>query len=177
MKPKPFVALNHFTVPVAIAISPWGGYSSAAGARPRVSPSLAESLLALRESHVTRDANSTSRMGFSGTRRGDKYAKFGRRLRLRNVVPRTHDFEGPVAEAHDISKAQAQAILDSLLKSIVNAAASDHEVSLAGFGKFKVKASPEREGRNPANAEKIKIAASKKLSFSPAKAVKDVLNA
>jgi DNA-binding protein HU-beta len=140
-------------------------------------------------------------MGFSVTRRGDKYAKFGRRLRLRNVVPRTHDFEGPlcdiaafprfsrnfemnspelvtiVAEAHDISKAQAQAILDSLLKSIVNAAASDDEVSLAGFGKFKVKTSPEREGRNPANGEKIKIAASKKLSFSPAKAVKDVLNA
>ena len=65
-----------------------------------------------------------------------------------------------VAEAHDISKAQAQAILDSVLKR-----------------KFKVKASPEREGRNPANGEKIKIAASKKLSFSPAKAVKDVLNA
>jgi DNA-binding protein HU-beta len=113
--------------------------------------------------------------------------------------PRTHDFEGPlcdtaafphssglemnsselvtmVAEAHDISKAQAQAILDSVLKSIVKAAASDDEVSLAGFGKFKVKASPEREGRNPANGEKIKIAASKKLFFSPAKAVKDVLN-
>jgi DNA-binding protein HU-beta len=82
-----------------------------------------------------------------------------------------------VAEAHDISKAQAQAILDSVLKSIVKAAASDDEVSLAGFGKFKVKASPECEGRNPANGEKIKIAASKKLSFSPAKAVKDVLNA
>ena len=64
-----------------------------------------------------------------------------------------------------------------MLKSIVKAAASDDEVSLAGFGKFKVKASPEREGRNPANGEKIKIAASKKLSFSPAKAVKDNLNA
>jgi DNA-binding protein HU-beta len=140
-------------------------------------------------------------MGFSVTRRGDKYEKLGRQLRLRNVVLRTHDFEGPlcdtavfprfsrnfemnsselvtiVAEAHDISKAQVQAILDSVLKSIVKAAASDDEVSLAGFGKFKVKASPEREGRNPANGEKIKIAASKKLPFSPAKAVKDVLNA
>src|ERR1700688_2530805 len=72
-----------------------------------------------------------------------------------------------LAEAHDISKAQAQAILDSVLKSIVKAAASDNEVSLAGFGKFKVKASPEREGRNPANGEKTKIAASEKLSFSP----------
>jgi DNA-binding protein HU-beta len=82
-----------------------------------------------------------------------------------------------VAEVHDISKAQAQAILDSLLKSIVSAAVSNDEVSLAGFGNFKVKASPEREGRNPANGEKIKIAASNRLSFSPAKAVKDALNA
>jgi DNA-binding protein HU-beta len=139
-------------------------------------------------------------IGFSVTRRGDKYVKLGSRLRVRNVVPGAHDFEGAlcdtaafprfsrnfemnsselvtiVAEANDISKAQTQAILDSVLKSIVRAAASDDEVSLAGFGKFKVKASPEREGRNPANGEKIKIAASKKLSFSPAKAVKDVLN-
>jgi DNA-binding protein HU-beta len=81
-----------------------------------------------------------------------------------------------VAEAHHIAIARAQAILNSVLKSIVRAAASDDEVSLGGFGKFKVKVSPEREGRNPANGEKIKIAASKKLSFSPAKEVKDVLN-
>jgi hypothetical protein len=64
-------------------------------------------------------------------------------------VLRTHDFEGSlcdiatfprfsrnfamnsselvtiVAEAHDMSNVQAQAILESLLKSIVNAAASD----------------------------------------------------
>src|SRR6202030_2530656 len=61
----------------------------------------------------------------------------------------------------------AQLQADSVLKSIFNAAASNDEVSLAGFGKFKVKASPEREGHNPANGEKIKIAASKKLSFLP----------
>jgi DNA-binding protein HU-beta len=131
----------------------------------------------------------------------NKYSKSGNRLPLRKVALRDQDFEEPlcdiaafprfsrilemnsselvtiVADAHDISKAQAQAILDSVLKSIVKAAASDDEVSLAGFGKFKVKASPEREGRNPANGEKIKIAASRKLSFSPAKAVKDSLNA
>jgi nucleoid DNA-binding protein len=55
-------------------------------------------------------------------------------------------------------------------------AASGAEVSLPGFGKFKVKAAPEREGRNPANGEKIKIAASKKLIFSSAKSVKDLPN-
>jgi DNA-binding protein HU-beta len=37
--------------------------------------------------------------------------------------------------------------------------------SLPGFGKSKVKETPEREGRNPASGEKIKIAASRKLIY------------
>ncbi len=57
----------------------------------------------------------------------------------------------------------------------MDAAASGAEVSLPGFGKFKVKVTPEREGRNPANGEKIKIATSRKLTFSSAKSVKDIL--
>ena len=64
---------------------------------------------------------------------------------------------------------QAKSIVDDIFKDIVDAAASGAEVSLPGFGKFKVKATPQREGRNPANREKIKIAASKKLTFSSAK--------
>jgi DNA-binding protein HU-beta len=81
-----------------------------------------------------------------------------------------------IAAAQNVAKTQAQTILDDVLKSIVSAVAAGEEVSLPGFGKFKVKSSPEREGRNPANGEKIKIAASKKLTFSAAKAVKDALN-
>ena len=57
-----------------------------------------------------------------------------------------------------------------------DAAAKGEEISLNGFGKFKVKASAEREGRNPSTGATITIAASKKLSFTPAKAVKDKLN-
>jgi Bacterial DNA-binding protein len=83
-------------------------------------------------------------MGFSVTRRGDN-TRNESSASAENVVPRTHDFEGPlcntaafprfsrnfemnsselvtiVAEANDLSKAQAQAILDSVLKSIVKA--------------------------------------------------------
>ena len=81
-----------------------------------------------------------------------------------------------LSETHGVSKAQAKSIVDDFLKDIVDAAASGAEVSLPGFGKFKVKATPEREGHNPANGEKIKIAASKKLTYSPAKSVKDLLN-
>jgi DNA-binding protein HU-beta len=88
----------------------------------------------------------------------------------------TTELVAKLAEAHGVSKAQAKSIVDGILKDIVNAAASGAEVSLPGFGKFKVKATPEREGRNPANGEKIKIAASRKLTFSSAKSVKDLLN-
>ena len=81
-----------------------------------------------------------------------------------------------IAEAHGLSKADARKVVDTVFAAIADAAAGDDEVSLSGFGKFKVKASAAREGRNPATGETIKIAASKKLGFSAAKAIKDRLN-
>jgi len=88
----------------------------------------------------------------------------------------TAELVAKLAEAHGLSKAQAKSIVDDILKDIVDAASGGAEVSLPGFGKFKVRATPEREGRNPATGEKIKIAASRKLTFSSAKSVKDLLN-
>lgn len=63
-----------------------------------------------------------------------------------------------------------------MCKQIAEAAKSGAETNLPGFGKFKATETPEREGRNPATGATIKIAASKKLTFAPAKAVKDALN-
>ncbi len=88
----------------------------------------------------------------------------------------TTELVAKIAEVHSVSKAQAKSIVEDIFKDIVDAAASGAEVSLPGFGKFKVKETAEREGRNPASGEKIKIAASKKLTFSSAKSVKDLLN-
>ena len=82
----------------------------------------------------------------------------------------TSELVAKIAEAHSVSKTQAQAIVHSMLNTILGAAA---EISLPGFGKFKVKETPEREGRNPSSGEKINIAASRKLTDSPAKAVKE----
>ncbi len=88
----------------------------------------------------------------------------------------TTELVAKIAEVHSVSKAQAKSIVEDIFKDIVDAAASGAEVSLPGFGKFEVKETAEREGRNPASGEKIKIAASKKLTFSSAKSVKDLLN-
>ena len=74
------------------------------------------------------------------------------------------------------SKVEARKAVDTVFAAIAEAAAQGEEISLNGFGKFKVKDTPARDGRNPSTGEAIKIAASKKLSFTPAKAVKDRLN-
>lgn len=81
-----------------------------------------------------------------------------------------------VASEHGLTKADARKLVDGVFAAIANAAGKGEEVSLNGFGKFKVKDSPAREGRNPATGAAMQIAASKKLTFAPAKAVKDKLN-
>jgi len=88
----------------------------------------------------------------------------------------TNDLADQIAAGHDLSKTDAKQIVDALFVAIGDAAAKGEEVSLPGFGKFKVKASPAREGRNPSTGQTIQIAASKKLTFAPAKAIKDKLN-
>ncbi|MCH7629997.1 MULTISPECIES: HU family DNA-binding protein [Novosphingobium] len=81
-----------------------------------------------------------------------------------------------VAAANELTKADARKVVDSVVEAIAAAAAKGEEVSLNGFGKFKVKDTPAREGRNPSTGATIQIAASRKLTFAPAKAVKDRLN-
>ena len=87
------------------------------------------------------------------------------------------DLADSVAAAHGLTKADARKIVDEVFAAIAAAAAKGDEISLNGFGKFKVKDTPAREGRNPSTGATIQIAASKKLAFTPSKAVRDKLNA
>ncbi len=86
------------------------------------------------------------------------------------------DLADAIAGELGLTKADARKAVDAVFSAIAAAAAAGDEIALNGFGKFKVKESAAREGRNPATGETIQIAASKKLGFSPAKAVKDRLN-
>jgi DNA-binding protein HU-beta len=81
-----------------------------------------------------------------------------------------------IADANGLNKADARKIVDAVFAAIADAAAAGDEVAINGFGKFKIKESAAREGRNPSTGATIQIAASKKPGFSPAKAVKDRLN-
>ena len=80
-----------------------------------------------------------------------------------------------VASEAGVEKSAAKKAVDAVFAGIVEAAKKGEEVSLPGFGKFKVKDNPARQGRNPSSGETIEIAASRKLGFIPAKQVKDAL--
>lgn len=86
------------------------------------------------------------------------------------------DLAEKLAAETGVTKADAKKAIEAVFAAIGEAAAAGDEISLNGFGKFKVKDSPAREGRNPSSGETIQIAASKKLTFAPAKAIKDKLN-
>lgn len=86
------------------------------------------------------------------------------------------DLADGIAKTQGLTKAQAKAIVDQVLQAITDAAVAGEEVSLPGFGKFKVQARPEREGRNPRTGETMTIAASNQPKFKAGKALKDAVN-
>lgn len=88
----------------------------------------------------------------------------------------TTELAETVAASEGLTKADARKLVDAVFTAIADAATKGDEVSLNAFGKFKVKESPAREGRNPSTGATIQIAASRKLTFAPAKAVKDKIN-
>lgn len=86
------------------------------------------------------------------------------------------DLAEKIAGDNGLSKADARKLVDAVFAAIADAAAAGEEIALNGFGKFKVKDTPAREGRNPSTGATIQIAAAEKLGFTPAKAIKDKLN-
>ena len=88
---------------------------------------------------------------------------------------KTADLIDHVSREAGMEKGAAKKAIEAVLAGIVDAAKKGEEVNLPGFGRFRVKDSPARQGRNPATGATIEIAASKKLGFSPAKQVKDAL--
>lgn len=73
----------------------------------------------------------------------------------------------------ELTKKAAASIIDALPAVLVGLAKSHGKVTVPALGSFSVKNMPERQGRNPSTGAVITIAASKKLSFSAAKAAKD----
>jgi DNA-binding protein HU-beta len=81
-----------------------------------------------------------------------------------------------VAEAADMTKADAARALDAVINTISDALANGDQVGVVGFGTFLVRERAARTGRNPQTGEEIQIAAAKVPAFKPGKALKDAVN-
>ena len=80
-----------------------------------------------------------------------------------------------VAEAAGLTKKDAALLLDVVVDAVTLGLKADKEVKVSGFGAWVVKDRPARVGRNPQTKKTIKIAASKKVVFRPASALKEVV--
>jgi DNA-binding protein HU-beta len=84
-------------------------------------------------------------------------------------------FAAELAEGHDLPKKVAEAVLADLVKLAAEHLKKGDKVRLTGLGILQVRARPARMGRNPATGASIKIAASKKIAFRPAKELKEAV--
>jgi DNA-binding protein HU-beta len=82
------------------------------------------------------------------------------------------EFVEKIATAHNVSKAEAARILETVTGTIIAAVKKGDPVQLVGFGSFKQVARAARSGFNPQAGTKIKIAAQKVPKFVPGAAFK-----
>lgn len=88
----------------------------------------------------------------------------------------TNEIADKISTENNLTKQQGKAVVEAVFAAITESAVSGSETSIPGFGKFKIKDTAEREARNPSTGATIKVAAARKLTFAPAKALKETLN-
>ena len=83
-----------------------------------------------------------------------------------------NEFVDRVASDSGLSKKDAGAAVDSVIKSIEAALGAGEDVNFTGFGKFHVAERGAREGRNPRTGETMTISASRVPRFTAGSGLK-----
>lgn len=81
-----------------------------------------------------------------------------------------------IADDTGLSKSDATAAYDSFVERIKNRLSAGEQVTLVGFGTFRVSSRSARVGRNPVSGESIQIPARKVANFKPGKNLMEALN-
>ena len=86
------------------------------------------------------------------------------------------EFIAAVAAKEGLEKKTAEKAVNAVIACVGDALAAGDKIQIAGFGTFEVKERAERTGINPATRQPITIPASKHLSFTAGKTLKETLN-
>ncbi|WP_462380463.1 HU family DNA-binding protein [Pseudomonas sp. Marseille-QA0892] len=88
---------------------------------------------------------------------------------------RKPELAAAIAEKADLTRDQANRVLNALLDEITNALHRKDTVTLVGFGTFLQRHRGARTGKNPQTGEPVKIRASNTVSFKPGKSLRDAI--
>jgi DNA-binding protein HU-beta len=80
-----------------------------------------------------------------------------------------------IAPAHELARKQSEAVLTNMVETMVKHLKKGSRIRIGGLGILQVRKRAARMGRNPATGEAIKIKASKKVAFRPAKELKEAI--
>ena len=102
------------------------------------------------------------------TRRAIGFQQSGKSPTLKHLA-------AALADSHEIAKKQAEAVLGDLVTLTTRHLKKGDKIRLTGLGILQVRKRAARMGRNPATGEAIKIKASKKIAFRPARELKEAV--
>ncbi|MEE1285385.1 MAG: HU family DNA-binding protein [Ruminobacter sp.] len=81
-----------------------------------------------------------------------------------------------IAEQSRLTKTDAESALNAFINVVTEALKEGDNVTLVGFGAFKVTEKKARTGRNPKTNEPVEIPACKAPKFTAGKNLKDAVN-
>lgn len=81
-----------------------------------------------------------------------------------------------VANIVQLTKKQAETIVNIVFDSIVESLRAGEKIELRGFGSFRLRNRKSRTGRNPKTGEKVDVPSKKIPYFKPGKELKELIN-
>ncbi|MBV9989855.1 MAG: HU family DNA-binding protein [Alphaproteobacteria bacterium] len=93
----------------------------------------------------------------------------------KTVTLSTKQLANEIADKQGLTHKQGNAIIEDMVGAMTKHLKKGTRIRINGLGILQVRKRAARMGRNPATGEAIKIKASKKVSFRPAKELKEAV--
>ena len=81
-----------------------------------------------------------------------------------------------VAQSTDLTKKNAELIVNTVFDSIVESLRDGEKIELRGFGSFRIRQRGSRVGRNPKTGAKVHVPSKRIPYFKPGKDLREMLN-
>src|SRR5262252_610526 len=86
------------------------------------------------------------------------------------------DLVDDVADAAELSKKDAERLVEIVFESIIESLSRGEKVELRGFVSFRTRQRGSRRGRNPKSGDPVSIPAKRVPYFKPGKELKELIN-